>query len=159
MSIDGKSVGLALSGGGFRATLFGLGSLWRLNELGLLASLDRITSVSGGSILAGILAHRWRELHFQDGVAANFVDVVAARVRQFCAQTIDVGAGLKGLFTPFKTAGDFLASRYRKDLFGDAKTSDLPDPRKAEGPRFVIYATSLQTGRSFRFRQDMIADY
>ena len=30
------SRGLALSGGGFRATLFHLGTLWRLNELGLL---------------------------------------------------------------------------------------------------------------------------
>jgi len=29
--------GLALSGGGFRATLFNLGGLWRLNQLGLSA--------------------------------------------------------------------------------------------------------------------------
>ncbi len=34
-------IGLALSGGGFRATLFHLGSLWRLNELGYLPKLDR----------------------------------------------------------------------------------------------------------------------
>ena len=32
MTIEGKSLGLALSGGGYRATLFGLGSLRRLNE-------------------------------------------------------------------------------------------------------------------------------
>ncbi len=50
-------VGLALSGGGFRATLFHLGSLTRLNELGWLRRLDIVTSVSGGSIIAGLLAH------------------------------------------------------------------------------------------------------
>ena len=48
MAIDGKTMGLALSGGGYRATLFGLGSLWRLNDAGLLGRLDRITGVSGG---------------------------------------------------------------------------------------------------------------
>ena len=37
-------VGLALSGGGFRATLFHLGSLWRLVELGYLPKLERVSS-------------------------------------------------------------------------------------------------------------------
>ena len=44
-----------LSGGGFRATLFHLGALRRLNELGLLPRIDTITSVSGGSIMAAFL--------------------------------------------------------------------------------------------------------
>jgi NTE family protein len=55
-------VALALSGGGFRATLFHIGALIRLNELGQLATLDRISSVSGGSITAGMLACRWEAL-------------------------------------------------------------------------------------------------
>src|SRR5208282_640505 len=46
---------LCLSGGGYRAMLFHLGSLWRLNEAGLLRKLNRISSVSGGSITAGML--------------------------------------------------------------------------------------------------------
>ena len=41
---------LCLSGGGYRAMLFHAGCLWRLNELGLLSSLKRVSSVSGGSI-------------------------------------------------------------------------------------------------------------
>jgi len=69
-------VGLALSGGGFRATLFHLGSLWRLNELGYLPKLNRISSVSGGSITAGFLAVRWSQLQFRGGVAANFQDLI-----------------------------------------------------------------------------------
>jgi NTE family protein len=43
-------IALCLSGGGYRAMLFHLGALWRLNELGYLAKLARVSSVSGGSI-------------------------------------------------------------------------------------------------------------
>ena len=42
-------VALCLSGGGYRAMLFHLGALWRLNDAGLLRGLVRISSVSGGS--------------------------------------------------------------------------------------------------------------
>lgn len=158
MAIDGKTLGLALSGGGYRATLFGLGSLWRLNDAGLLGRLDRVTSVSGGSIVAGVLANRWRDLRFTDGKAANFVDLVATPVREFCQRNIDVAAGLKGLLTPFKAAGDFLADAYEKHLVGTTLMRELPVAGPGN-PRFIFYATNLQTGRSFRFRQDMLADY
>ena len=40
-----EGVGLAMSGGGYRATLFHLGSLWRLNELGWLPRIDEILSL------------------------------------------------------------------------------------------------------------------
>ena len=49
-------IGLCLSGGGYRALLFHLGALRRLNELGLLAKLKTISAVSGGSIIAAHLA-------------------------------------------------------------------------------------------------------
>jgi len=159
MAIHGKTLGLALSGGGFRATLFGLGSLWRLNDGGLLGKLDRVTSVSGGSILMGVLAHRWRQLQFADGRAGNFEQVIAQPVMAFCRQTIDLGAGLKGLFTPGKTAGDFLADRYAKDLFGHDSLKSLPQSDGQTAPSFVFYATNMQTGRSFRLRPDMLADW
>lgn len=55
MAVNGKTLGLAFSGGGFRATLFSLGTLWRLNDAGLLGKLDRITSVSGGGDTGGHL--------------------------------------------------------------------------------------------------------
>jgi len=159
MSIDNKSIGIALSGGGFRATLFGLGSLWRLNEIGLLGKLDRITSVSGGSILAGILAHGWKRLEFIDGRASNFAEVVAGPVQHFCGNTIDIKAGILGKIMPFKTAGEFLSDRYDKDLFSGAMLKDIPEAVTDQAPKFIFYATNMQTGRSFRFRQDMVADY
>jgi NTE family protein len=159
MAIDNKTIGLALSGGGYRATLFGLGSLWRLNETGLLGKLDRITSVSGGSILAAVLACSWEKLNFTDGRARNFSELVAEPVQAFCSKSIDIGVGLKGILLPFRTAGEFLSDRYAKDLFGSTMLKELPDASTGRSPKFVFYATNMQTGRSFRFRQDMVADY
>ena len=156
---DGSTLGIALSGGGFRATLFGLGSLWRLNDAGLLGRLDRVTSVSGGSILAGVLASRWRDLQFADGKASNFEAVVVKPVQEFCAQTADIEAGILGWITPFRSAGDYLCRHYQDALFGDMKMHDLPPRAHNLTPLFVFYATNMQTGRSFRFRQDFMADY
>ena len=51
--ITGKfRIGLALSGGGFRASIFHLGVIRRLEELGIMKDVDTISSVSGGSIIA-----------------------------------------------------------------------------------------------------------
>ncbi|SOC52421.1 patatin-like phospholipase family protein [Ornithinimicrobium cerasi] len=48
---------LCLSGGGFRAALFHLGAVRRLDELGILGRLRTISAVSGGSVVANLLAH------------------------------------------------------------------------------------------------------
>ncbi len=47
-------VGLALSGGGFRAALFHLGVMARLSEVGALRSVETLSTVSGGSILGAV---------------------------------------------------------------------------------------------------------
>ena len=54
-------IGLALSGGGFRATLFHLGVVRLLNETGQLSQVKRIGAVSGGSILAAHLVLHWEQ--------------------------------------------------------------------------------------------------
>jgi len=65
-------IALCLSGGGYRAMIFHLGALWRINQLGYLKKLSRVSSVSGGSITAGVLALAWRDLRFDtSGVATN----------------------------------------------------------------------------------------
>ena len=76
--------GLCLSGGGYRAMLFHIGSLWRLNEAGYLRKLDRISSVSGGSITAGVLGLHWDKLTFDNSdVATNFEEQVVNPLRGF----------------------------------------------------------------------------
>src|ERR1700709_1405873 len=85
-------IALCLSGGGYRAMLFHLGALWRLNELGQLAELDRISSVSGGSIPAATLGLNWSRLRFENGVALEFPAQVVAPLRRLAAETIDRGS-------------------------------------------------------------------
>ena len=151
-------MGLALSGGGFRATLFHLGSLWRLNELKLLRGMKEITSVSGGSITSGWLGLCWNKLTFDSsGEATNFVELVVKPVRRFCSSGCDIHTVLKGWVNPFRRPSHYLAKHYQKKLFGDATLQDLPSPEK--GPRFTIYATNLQTGVSVRMMRKRLADY
>jgi NTE family protein len=52
------------------------------------------------------------------------------------------------------TVSERVSKAYRKHLFGDATLQDLPDH-----PRFVINATSVQTGALFRFSKPYMADY
>ena len=59
-----EGIALCLSGGGYRAMLFHVGALWRLNDAGYLPKLTRISSVSGGSITAGVMAMNWAKLDF-----------------------------------------------------------------------------------------------
>jgi hypothetical protein len=55
---DSHGSTLRIGGGGYRAALFHLGALTRLNELGLLSQVDTVGAVGGGSILAALLAVR-----------------------------------------------------------------------------------------------------
>ena len=45
-------IGLALSGGGFRASIYHLGVIRRLEELGVMKHVNTISGVSGGAIIA-----------------------------------------------------------------------------------------------------------
>ena len=78
-----SGIALCLSGGGYRAMVFHLGALWRLNELGFLPKLARISSVSGGSITAGALGLKWKQLQFDatTGISPVFAREVVDPVR------------------------------------------------------------------------------
>ena len=144
---------LCLSGGGYRAMLFHLGALWRLNELACLPKLARISSVSGGSIVAGVLGHRWGRLGFVDGVATAFQTEVVASIRTLASQSVDFGDVVKGVLLK-GTVNAALVSSYRDVLFGDATLQDLPD-----SPRFVINATNVQSGVLWRFSKPYMWDW
>jgi NTE family protein len=148
-------IGLALSGGGFRAVLFHVGVLRRLNQMGVLPRLARISSVSGGSIVAGLLAVRWTRLAFDgNDVASNFDAEVEAPLRSFCSRNIDAVSILSGALNPFKTAGDEVADEYREHLGMGVSLQSLPD-----SPRFVFNSTNYATGTSFRFSKPYAGDY
>jgi NTE family protein len=147
-------VGLALSGGGFRAVLFHAGALWRVNEMGLLPSLDRISSVSGGSIVAGLLSVRWGALNFRNDIAQGFRSEIIDPLRRFCSRNVDLRAILGGIFLPWRSASQRVQKAYEDDLLGNATLQGLPDR-----PCFVFNATNFATGVSFRFSKPYAGDY
>lgn len=149
---------LCLSGGGYRAMLFHAGSLWWLNEIGLLPQLDRISSVSGGSITAGVLALYWSELTFTNNVATNFDRVIVRRIRQLADNTIDASAVIGGALW-FGSVGERLANAYRERLFHGATLQDIVDEQAGVAPRFVFNATNVQSGVLWRFMKPYMRDY
>jgi NTE family protein len=145
---------LCLSGGGYRAMVFHLGALQYLNEIGWLSKIDRISSVSGGSITAGTLGFHWKNLKFDArGIATNFVEEVLTPVRKMAGTTIDAESVIAGILLP-GTVSDRIIAAYKEHLFGDATLQDLPDR-----PRFVINATSVQSGALIRFSKPFIWDW
>ncbi|MBI2214871.1 MAG: patatin-like phospholipase family protein [Acidobacteria bacterium] len=148
-------VALCLSGGGYRAMLFHVGALWRLNEAGWLPRLDRVSSVSGGSIAAAMLGLTWSRLELGTaGRSAKFEELMVAPLRRIASVTIDLPAIARGLITPGTSISDRIEKSYRKHLFGKATLQDLPDR-----PRFVINATNMQSGALWRFMKPYMRDY
>jgi hypothetical protein len=67
-------MGLCLSGGGFRAMLFHLGAIWRLNQAGMLPQLNRVSSVSGVRYRTLVFKRRvdaWPEVNLTYGEASS----------------------------------------------------------------------------------------
>lgn len=150
-----RDPGLAvcLSGGGYRAMLYHVGALRRLNEFGLLSVVSRFSSVSGGSITAAVLSRCWQDLGFgQDGVAQGF-ESVERILFDLAGKTIDWQSGILGAL-PGTTGARQLASRYRRLLFGGATLQDLP-----EQPRFVFNTTNMSTGNLLRWSRPYAADH
>jgi NTE family protein len=138
--------------------IFHLGALWRMNQLGFVKKLSRVSSVSGGSITAGVLALAWRGLQFnQNGVATNLEELVIKPVRRLANNTIDQGSIIRGILMPRHSIADEVAEAYRDHLFGNATLRDLP--ADDEGPRFIINATNVQSKVLWRFSRPYMGDY
>jgi len=151
-----KGMALCLSGGGYRAMLFHVGSLWRLNELGLLPQLKRISCVSGGSITGAFLGLQWNALRFNTrGTAENFEEIVVTPLRKFARKTIDIPDVVKGVAL-HGTISEYVESSYHA-LFGTKTLQDFPDERFA--PHVVINASNVQTTAIWRFSRPYMADY
>jgi len=147
---------LCLSGGGYRAMVFHVGVLWRLYQAGLLKDLARISSVSGGSITAGLLALKWRRLSFDPAkIAQDFVPEVVQPLRNLAGETIDAESIVLGALLP-GSISDRIAAAYDEHLFNGATLQDLPDD---PAPRFVINATNVQSGALWRFMKPYMRDY
>jgi NTE family protein len=152
---------LCLSGGGYRAMLFHVGALWRMNQGGMLNELSRISSVSGGSIAAGFLWSKWLELgldRLPKGTPVpdlEWQNIFVDPLRAFAHTTVDIKASLYGLI--FQRPGEVISAAYREHLVGNVTLQQLPD--KPDSPRFVLNATNLQSGVLCRFSRPYLWDY
>lgn len=179
MNNDGKKIGLAFSGGGYRAAAYHIGVLRTLNRLGILDKVDVISSVSGGSIVAAYYA-----LHHTEGYEAfeaSFVEKLQHSVVKKVYWTGITSILIVGLFflvLPFFISvisnllflallivlffwqykvlpwNKFIERQYEKNFFGETKLKDLP-----EKPLVAINATDVETGTLFTFSRAKMSCY
>ena len=151
----GPSAGMALclSGGGSRAMLFHAGAILRLAEAGVLGKLDCVSSVSGGSITAGLLARCWAKnggVPSLDAVRSELIEPLLVLSTKF----VDIPAFIVGTLMPRSSPGRRLAAALDQHLYKGFTLGELPS-----APQFVINATNLGTGVLWRFSKGYVGDY
>jgi NTE family protein len=148
-------IGLTLSGGGFRATVFHLGVLARLALEKRLEEVVLISTVSGGSLCAGLVyglgGGRWP-------TSAEFTGQFLPKVREILT-TQDLGLGLawRALHSPLKLLEPraHVLSELIQEQWGlTVKLCDLPP-----SPRWLINTTCYETGKNWRFESFRMGDY
>jgi predicted acylesterase/phospholipase RssA len=159
--ISDSSIGLALSGGGFRAAAFHLGALKRLEEVGILPHIDILSTVSGGSITGALYALRCAQRG--DGRPGTYaVDDLIEEVKELVTQNLRRQALYGGISNTLQTVGSFLSQNIRRtplladeldqQVFDGALLSDLPN-------WVVVNATNLATGKRWKFFADRAGDF
>lgn len=175
-----KRIGLALSGGGFRAAAYHIGTFRKLREMGLLEKIDVISSNSGGSITAATYCLNSKNYdQFESimvrGLKKNIILrlFVSWRFTPIFLALISIpilvwiligvsGALLTLLILGF-TIGFFQFNllpfslgnerSYREIFHGKSTLSDLPN-----SPQLIINSTNVETGRPFTFATDKMSD-
>jgi len=149
--------GLALSGGGYRASLFHLGALRRLNEIGWLNKIDRITAVSGGSLLVGYLLSNCPEVFNRSkNISSNdWQKLVSNPVHRFVQNDLRTIQTLKNFSINFFTRRaarlDHNIAKLEK-LFQEKLLSEYSyDDKSQAWPEIFLLATDLSYGQAFRF--------
>jgi len=143
--------GLALSGGGFRATLFHLGVIRYMRDAGALEMVSDIASVSGGSILAGHLVLNWDRYTGSDEefaeAAAEVVRFVQFDVRNHIVRRLPLQLVVRWLAKLSRwenqrlTPNALLEDYYKEFLYGDRRLFELP-----EKPGLHILTTNVSDG-------------
>lgn len=170
-------IGLALSGGGFRAALFHIGVLARLAELDILRRVEVLSCVSGGSIIG---AHYYLEVRKllqttpdSDVTQQEYVDIVARVCKDFLEGVqrnvrVRIAAefltSLKMMVVPGYTrtmrAGELYESEIFNRVLDTNKNHPLMDERDSDDPRFLngLYIRPCgpdgSTDTSFNFKTD-----
>jgi NTE family protein len=148
-------IALALSGGGFRATVFHLGVLARLAEEKYLEEITFLSTVSGGSLCIGLVhalnGFRWPS-------SSDYLARVAPEARRLLT-TKDLQKGLiyrvvGSFWNLLETRADDLSALLQSQWGVTASLRQLP-----EQPRWLINATCYESGKNWRFERFRMGDY
>jgi NTE family protein len=149
------NIGLALSGGGFRATVYHLGVLARLAEGELLEKVAFISTVSGGSLCAGLV---YTKSDWGWPSSKHYLDYVLPSTRELLTtQDLQRNLILRVLSSPlsiFDTKADDLSTLMQQRWGITAKLGEL-----ANHPRWLVNATCYETGKNWRFERFRMGDY
>ena len=149
------NIGLALSGGGFRATVFHLGVLARMADENRLEQVTVISTVSGGSLCGALV---YANNNFAWPTSHQFIDQVLPRARALLlTQDLQLGLLWRALRSPltlFEPRADLLSALLQERWEVTAKLSSIP-----KSPRWLINATCYETGKNWRFESFRIGDY
>lgn len=148
-------IGLALSGGGFRATVFHLGVLARLAEGKRLEEVTFLSTVSGGSLCIG-LVYALNGFHWPGSEAylEQIVPQARSLLTTYDLQRAMLWRALRSPWDIFNTRADDLSALMRKHWGITARLCELP-----EQPRWMINATCCETGKNWRFERFRMGDY
>lgn len=152
----GPPIAVALSGGGFRATLSGLGVLRFLADAGMLDQVRYVSSVSGGSVANGMFASRFAAVRDHGFTGEAFdTQVLAPLVERVSRASLQ-----RGMFAQVwkilgrQTRTDLLADEFDRWFFDGLLIEEL-----AAGCRWVFNAANTSTGVRFLFERDLVGDY
>ena len=148
---EGQPIAIALSGGGFRATLTALGALRLLQDADLLKQVRYVSSVSGGSIAAALAATRWDET-LDVGLDAAVIDPLVHDISTRSLTATIVKNLWRTLGDTSRT--DLLARILDEWWFDGATLEELAEPI-----RWIINATNQNTASRFGFERDRLGDY
>jgi predicted acylesterase/phospholipase RssA len=137
--------GLALSGGGFRASLYHIGVLARLAEVDMLRHVEAISCVSGGSILGTYYYLEVRNLLQEKAdteiTPEDYVRIVKKIERDFVEgvqrnlrtrMLLESGSNRKVFTSRTSTTTDRLADLYERELYSRVK-----DEKNRASPSFI----------------------
>ena len=150
------NIGLALSGGGFRATLFHLGLIRFLRDAGLLTSITHLASVSGGSVMAAHLIYRWGEYTSDDDAtfekaAAELIAFTQQDVRGKIVRRLPLLV-LAGLIPKVKLGRTDLLEQFYDRFYGYTTLHELRS-RNPTAPALHILTTNFSAGSFARSRR------
>ncbi len=136
---DKPFIGIALSGGGSRAAVFGWAVLQQLEAAGLLSEVEALSSVSGGSLAAGLYALRGHELQTDADWQAQQQRLSHDFLSDWLQRLIGPASWVRGAVQGL-TRTQLMAEVFDDVLFGHATYADLgpPGPRR---PALFVNAT------------------